>query len=527
MRGLQLTYPKAFVLNFMGDAPQWYKNFIFICLLLNPVIASISPYVAGWLLILEFIFTLAMALDSYPLLPGGLLVIEACLIRMCEMDHVTHEIESNLEVLMLLMFMVAGIHFVRDFLLFIFTKVMVKVRSSVMLAFLFCFLCGAISAFCDALTVLAIIISTCIGLYNLYVSILTNNNSRALIARDDSLIPEDKRADLDQFRAFLRSILMHAAVGTTLGGICTIVGEPQNLIVGNIAGWHFMDFFIRVAPVSIPTLIFGLATCVVIEKYKLFGYGTPMPQSVYQILKEQDEKNSSTLTVRDKLNLVIQGICCVWLVLALGFHLASVGLIGLSVIILATTLCGVTSEAELGEAFTESMPFCALLCVFFTIVTMISDNGLFDPIIRWVLGTPEELHMPIFYMANGIISSVSDNVFVATIYIEQVRDALFAGEITPEKFDELAIAINAGTNLPSVATPNGQAAFLFLLTSPLAPLIRLPYLRMMWMALPYTIVLTLVGLFCVWVLVPDLTTYMIDQGWVHRASLDSVQPPHK
>ncbi|MDA8941855.1 sodium/proton antiporter, partial [Porticoccaceae bacterium] len=59
------------------------------------------------------------------------------------------------------------------------------------------------------------------------------------------------------------------------------------------------------------------------------------------------------------------------------------------------------------------------------------------------------------------------------------------------------VAINTGTNLPSVATPNGQAAFLFLLTSALAPLIRLSYMRMVVMALPYTVVLTTVGLLCV------------------------------
>ena len=46
------------------------------------------------------------------------------------------------------------------------------------------------------------------------------------------------------------------------------------------------------------------------------------------------------------------------------------------------------------------------------------------------------------------------------------------------KFELLAVAINTGTNLPSVATPNGQAAFLFLLTSSLAPLIKLSYGRM-------------------------------------------------
>ena len=61
----------------------------------------------------------------------------------------------------------------------------------------------------------------------------------------------------------------------------------------------------------------------------------------------------------------------------------------------------------------------------------------------------------------------------------------------------MAVAINTGTNLPSVATPNGQAAFLFLLTSALAPLIRLSYGRMVWMALPYTVSLSIVGLLAV------------------------------
>jgi len=50
-----------------------------------------------------------------------------------------------------------------------------------------------------------------------------------------------------------------------------------------------------------------------------------------------------------------------------------------------------------------------------------------------------------------------------------------------------------GTNIPSVATPNGQAAFLFLLTSALAPVIKLSYMEMVKLALPYTIVMSIVG----------------------------------
>jgi NhaB family Na+:H+ antiporter len=104
----------------------------------------------------------------------------------------------------------------------------------------------------------------------------------------------------------------------------------------------------------------------------------------------------------------------------------------------------------------------------------------------------------IFYLANGGLSMISDNVFVATIYIGEIEEMFLAGEMTREKFDALAVSINTGTNIPSVATPNGQAAFLFLLTSALAPLIRLSYGRMVVMALPYTITMSTTGLLALW-----------------------------
>ena len=274
-------------------------------------------------------------------------------------------------------------------------------------------------------------------------------------------------------------------------------------------------------------MIFGYSTCLVLEKFRLFGFGAEMPQSAYDVLVMRDRIQSSELSTRDKIRLITQAVCCVWLVIALAFHFAAVGLIGLSIIVLATTFCGVTTEEEVGKAFTESMPFCALLCVFFVIVTIIAQQNLFNPFIEWVFSIPKETQIPVFYLANGFISAVSDNVFVATIYIEQVHEALINQIITPDHYNDLAIAINAGTNLPSVATPNGQAAFLFLLTSAIAPLVRLPYVRMMWMALPYTIVLTIVGLLATMWIIPEVTPYFEQWGWIpssfaeHAAELSS------
>ena len=193
---------------------------------------------------------------------------------------------------------------------------------------------------------------------------------------------------------------------------------------------------------------------------------------------------------KDKAELLIESVVLVFLVFALAFSIAAVGLIGLSVMVLLTAFKGITHEHKLGEAFHEALPFTALLAVFFAIVSVIYDQKLFEPVILYVLAQPEAVQPSLFYVANGFLSAVSDNVFVATIYIGQVAEKIPVGT---DQFNNLAIAINVGTNIPSIATPNGQAAFLFLLTSALAPLINLSYLRMVYMALPYTIILSIVG----------------------------------
>ena len=141
--------------------------------------------------------------------------------------------------------------------------------------------------------------------------------------------------------------------------------------------------------------------------------------------------------------------------------------------------------------------------MFFSVVAVIIDQQLFSPIIQFVLQASEHAQLSLFYIFNGLLSSISDNVFVGTIYINEAKAAMESGAITLKQY-----------NLPSVATPNGQAAFLFLLTSALAPLIRLSYGRMVWMALPYTLVLTLVGLLCVEFTLAPVTEWFMQMGWI-------------
>jgi len=485
--------------NFMGRAPGWYKLTIVGFLLINPLsLYVLGPFFTGWLVVAEFIFTLAMALKCYPLQPGGLLALEAVLLGMTSPERVYHEVEAGLDVILLLIFMVAGIYFMKDLLLFLFTKILVKVRSKLALALLFSFLAAFLSAFLDALTVTAVIITIAVGFYSVYHKVASGKPFHAAHDHhDDASIPAMNRENLERFRAFLRSLIMHGAVGTALGGVTTLVGEPQNILIASFADWTFTEFFLRMAPVTMPVLFTGFLTAVVLEKTGWFGYGATLPGKVRAVLVEFEAFEAKKLTAQQKVSLIAQALVGLWLIFGLMFHLAAVGLIGLSVIVLATAFTGVIEEHALGRAFTEALPFTALLVVFFAIVAVINDAGLFHPVTATVLGLQGTEQISALYLANGILSSISDNVFVASIYINQTLAALQAGDITRDTYDLMAVAINTGTNIPSVATPNGQAAFLFLLTSALAPLIRLSYGRMVVMALPYALTMTLVGLLMV------------------------------
>lgn len=490
----------AFFHNFLGEAPNWYKITIAVFLLGNPLLLLVAgPFITGWVLIGEFIFTLAMALKCYPLQPGGLLAIEAILLGMTSTEAVFHEVSDNIEVILLLIFMVAGIYFMKDLLLTLFTRLLIRVRSKTLLSLLFCSLAAVLSAFLDALTVTAVLIAVAVGFYSVYHRVASNqphHHADHDHSSDDHVV-EYHREDLDEFRAFLRSLVMHGAVGTALGGVMTLVGEPQNLLIAEKAGWEFLEFFQRMAPITVPTFFAGLATCALLEKVGVFGYGARLPAPVREVLENFAAEEARRRHAGHRAELWTQAAVAILLVLSLAFHVAEVGLVGLMVIVLLTSFNGVVQEARLGHAFEEALPFTALLVVFFAIVAVIHQQHLFTPVTHFVLDQELEQQPAMLFIANGLLSMISDNVFVATVYINEIKDALNAGEISREHFEKLAIAINTGTNLPSVATPNGQAAFLFLLTSVLAPLIRLSYGRMVLMALPYTLVLSTVALLCV------------------------------
>lgn len=467
--------------SFLGTSPVWYKKTILLFLVLNPLLALSghltgiqTGWILGWILLVEFMFTLIMALRCYPLQPGGLLAIEAIILGLTSSEAVYHEISSNLPVFLLLMYLVAGIFFMKELLLLTFSIILRRVRHRVLMNTSVLLTCAVLSAFLDALTVLAVLITVTGGFYRVYRC-------------------KEGRAPL---RKYLCSMTMSGAIGTALGGVCTLVGEPQNLLIAALAQWGFIEFFIYMAPVTIPCLIAGVLTCILLSHYRIFGYGSELDDSTLNEILDNLKAERPLLPRARKqyrVRLQVQAISGLLLVIALMFSLAEVGLIGLALLVILTAFTGVVEEHRIGAAFSEALPFTALLACFFVIVAVIHDQHLFTPVNQWVYSFSLANQPAMLYLTTGLLSTISDNVFVAIIYMKEAKGYLDRGEITREHFNLLAVAINTGTNLPSIATPNGQAGFLFLLTSSLAPVIGLSYMRMVMMALPYTVMVVLVG----------------------------------
>lgn len=142
-----------------------------------------------------------MALKCYPLQPGGLLAIEAVALGMTSAENVKHEIFQNFPVILLLMFMVAGIYFMRDFLLFTFIKILLNVRSKSLLSLLFCFAAAILSACLDALTVTAVVISVSVGFYSVYHKVASGKHfHHDHDHSDDDTVNELHRDDITNYR---------------------------------------------------------------------------------------------------------------------------------------------------------------------------------------------------------------------------------------------------------------------------------------------------------------------------------------
>ena len=210
---------------------------------------------------------------------------------------------------------------------------------------------------------IAVVISVSVGFYAIYHQYASSGKETVTLSDDEFIDSTEKRQTLDQFRAFLRSLMMHAGIGTALGGVMTMVGEPQNLIIAKHAGWDFVNFFLRMAPVTIPVFVCGLLVCYPVERFKLFGYGAELPERVRAVLEDnaqnlqhagQNRKNAADCSGPYRY---LADYCA-------GSASRRSRTYRFISDYSRDGILRITEEHALGEAFEEALPFTALLTVF-------------------------------------------------------------------------------------------------------------------------------------------------------------------
>lgn len=98
--------------------------------------------------------------------------------------------------------------------------------------------------------------------------------------------------------------MMHVGVGTTLGGVMTTAGEPQNLIITKAVGWRFGEFFIHMAPITALVMVCELLTCLSVGEYRLFSYGELLPSAMWRMLQDSDNRSRAQCSHQEQLRLL-------------------------------------------------------------------------------------------------------------------------------------------------------------------------------------------------------------------------------
>ncbi len=161
--------------------------------------------------------------------------------------------------------------------------------------------------------------------------------------------------------------LIALATSANIGSAATLVGNPQNMIVGNLSGIAFTRFIALCGPAALVALTVNIGLLQAI-------YGRKLPSTF--TLPEQVENRALTPGVRGQFALV----CVVTVLIVAGFfvglHLAYTALAGVAVLMLA-------DRREPREAFARvDWSLLVFFCGLFIVVAGLRETGLVDEIWR-------------------------------------------------------------------------------------------------------------------------------------------------
>ncbi|MDD4409985.1 MAG: hypothetical protein PHW52_05040 [Candidatus Pacebacteria bacterium] len=493
--------------KFMGnDCPAWYKQ-MFVLFLILPflirfgipllgidaqlVMANVGPLhieaaasaiVTTIVIMLEAIVFLVFNEKRMPATAPILFLVPITLIGtgVVSPSGYVAEVTTNLSVLLLVLTVGSTAANLKDpigipvsMIIQRWGKSLYKMGSAI-------FLLGLLgSAFLDQVTMLFIMIG---GLSSTYYTI---KNSR-----------EFSDEELSSINGVIRILIYAAFMGSLIGGTATPIGEPQCYRIAEILGiTDFGSFFAMIYMITI-----GCGLTILIEILMLIKLGVgeyrfkwPDPEKVSAILRE----NSLNVPNREKVSNLIQLVAFFIFVLSLLLLAAYINIFLLGMVAFGgmMMLQGKNREHYISHSTGEVINLILVLLALYGVAAALAQQGIILWIVLQVLTMPFLMQLLLIFVVAGMISSFSDNVFVATIMVTALLIALSADVITMTSFVSLTIAMLAGTTLFSFFLPIGNAGGLCILMHQFCnEEINLDFKRMFLFGLPLIPVMAITSL---------------------------------
>mgnify|MGYP002348664273 CR=1 FL=1 len=151
--------------------------------------------------------------------------------------------------------------------------------------------------------------------------------------------------------------LIAVATSANIGSACTLVGNPQNMIIGSLSGLPFLHFFARALPATLAGLLVNLGLL-------WLYYGRRLPRTPLDRPALPAHFHGRRLLFK---SLVLVGVVGGFIA---GLHMGYVGLAGVLVLVLA-------DRRDTREAFSRvDWPLLIFFCGLFIVVGGFATTGL-------------------------------------------------------------------------------------------------------------------------------------------------------
>ncbi len=153
--------------------------------------------------------------------------------------------------------------------------------------------------------------------------------------------------------------LIAVATSSNIGSAATLVGNPQNMIIGSFSNLPFVEFFLFAGPVAAVGLVLNISLL-------WLYYGRRLPQNLQQNFVAGSPSNSKQLQI---VMMVTAGVIAGFFA---GFHLGYTALSGVMILVLI-------ERKDIRKIFSRvDWPLLVFFCCLFIVVAGLAKTGIIE-----------------------------------------------------------------------------------------------------------------------------------------------------